>query len=113
MGTRGREIVGSRREEIVNLLEPKQWYDRTNCGYEAPDDPFVETVIDQNIKGEQCAIDVYQKLAGETKECDPVTYETVLEILRDEIEHEEDLQGLAEDLDHMKTRFKQWIEETG
>ncbi|MBN1178568.1 MAG: ferritin [Anaerolineae bacterium] len=86
------------------LLEPKNWYEMTNCGYEVPDDPYVEVLIDQNIKGEQCAIDVYQELANLTREADPVTYEIVLQILTDEVEHEEDLQALAEDIQLMKER---------
>ena len=32
---------------------------------------------------------------------DPVTYNIVLQILQDEVEHEEDLQSLAEDLELM------------
>lgn len=26
------------------VTEPKQWYDVTSCGYEAPNDPFVEAI---------------------------------------------------------------------
>jgi bacterioferritin len=86
------------------LLEPKNWYEMTNCGYEVPADPYVEVLIAQNIKGEQCAIDVYQELAALTREADPVTYEIVLQILTDEVEHEEDLQALEEDIQLMKER---------
>jgi hypothetical protein len=34
----------------------------TNCGYEAPEDPYVEVLLEQNIKGEQCAIGAYQPI---------------------------------------------------
>ena len=85
-------------------LTPKDWYETTNCGYEAPEDPYVEVLLDQNIKGEQCAIGVYQKLVERTKEADPLTYNIVLQILTDEVEHEEDLQALLEDLQLMKER---------
>ena len=86
------------------LLEPKNWYEMTNCGYEVPEDPYVEVLIEQNIKGEQCAIDVYQELAALTRDTDPITYEIVLQILTDEVEHEEDLQALEEDIQLMKER---------
>ena len=86
------------------LLKPEDWYKMTNCGYEAPEDPYVEVLLDQNIKGEQCAIGAYQQLVELTKEADPVTYEMALSILTDEIEHEEDLQALAEDIQLMKER---------
>jgi bacterioferritin len=79
------------------IPEPKDWYQHTNCAYDAPTDPHVRTLLEQNIKGEQCAIEVYRKLVDLTKDKDPVTYNTVLTILSDEVEHEEDLQSLLED----------------
>jgi bacterioferritin len=27
------------------VTEPKKWYDVTSCGYDAPNDPFVETIL--------------------------------------------------------------------
>ena len=80
------------------LVEPKDWYKHTNCGYEAPKNPKVMVLLKQNIKGEQCAIKVYDKLAKMTKDKDPLTYNLVLDILNDEIEHEEDLEALLEDM---------------
>ena len=55
----------------------------------------------QNIKGERCAIGFYKKLLEATQGKDPVTYNIVLQILQDEVAHEEDLQSLAEDLELM------------
>ena len=86
------------------LLSPAKWFTETNCGYDAPEDPFVKEILDQNIAGERCAISVYQKLLSTTKEADPITYNTVLGILADEVEHEEDLQSLAEDLESLLPR---------
>lgn len=86
------------------LLKPEDWYKMTNCGYEAPEDPYVEVLLEQNIKGEQCAIGVYHRLVGLTRDADPVTHEIVLSILTDEVEHEEDLQAIAEDIQLMKER---------
>jgi bacterioferritin len=85
-------------------LSPAVWLEQTHCGYDAPADPFVKTVLDQNIKGEQCAIEVYQKLLQRVKDADPVTYNIVLTILQQEVEHEEDLQALDEDLDSLMMR---------
>jgi bacterioferritin len=79
--------------------KPEQWYKLTNCGYEAPDNPFVETILKQNIKGEQCAIGVYQSLMQQTISADPVTYNILLQILEQEVDHEEDLQALLEDFE--------------
>lgn len=83
------------------LLSPEDWYKKTNCGYDAPEDPSVFTLLDQNIKGEQCAIMTYQSLLTKVKDKDHVTYNMVLGILADEVEHEEDLQAIVEDLDVM------------
>jgi bacterioferritin len=79
------------------VTRPDQWGEFANCGYEPPDDPFVKTLLEQNIKGEQCAIGVYSKLLAITRDKDPVTYNMVLTILQQEVEHEEDLQALLED----------------
>jgi len=83
------------------VLSPEDWFKLTSCGYDAPADPYVEEVLDQNIKGEQCAIKVYNELLDITREGDPVTYNIILAILTDEVEHEEDLSALKEDLELM------------
>lgn len=80
------------------LLEPKEWYDFTNCGYDKPANPDLRILLDQNIKGEQCAIAVYKNLMDYTKDKDPVTFDIALQILTDEIEHEEDLEAIKEDI---------------
>ena len=83
------------------IIDPKDWSKYTHCGYDAPTSAFVKDILAQNIKGEQCAIDVYQKLQTLVREKDPVTYNIVLTILQQEVEHEEDLQALDEDLDSL------------
>jgi len=83
------------------LLEPKEWYAHTNCGYEKPSDPDVRVLLDQNIKGEQCAISVYKKIIDYTKDKDPVTCDMALKIIEDEIMHEEDLENIKEDIAKM------------
>lgn len=83
------------------LLKPEEWYLQTHCGYDAPEDPFVRVILEQNIKGEQCAIGVYQNLLQLVKDKDPVTYNIVLTILQQEVEHEEDLQSLEEDIESL------------
>lgn len=97
------EMVSNRIIQLggTPLTTPKLWFDKTNCGYDAPEDPFVKAIIEQNIKGEQCAIDVYHALLAETGMKDPVTYNMAVQILQDEVEHEEDLQSLMEDLESL------------
>ncbi len=88
------------------LISPDKWLTNTHCGYDAPTDPFVKEILAQNIKGEQCAIDVYQQILKIVRDADPVTYNIVLTILQDEVEHEEDLQSLDEDLDSLMMRSR-------
>lgn len=85
----------------VPPITPQKWFELTNCGYDAPDDPYVRTILGQNIKGEQCAISVYNSLIEEVGLKDPVTYNMAVQILQDEVAHEEDLQALLEDLEVM------------
>jgi bacterioferritin len=80
------------------LLNPKDWLKETNCGYDEPKDPDVKKLLKQNIKGEQCAINVYKKLAEYVKGKDEITYHLVLEILEDEVEHEDDLEAIVDDM---------------
>lgn len=88
------------------ILEPSEWYTHSNCGYDAPADEYVTAILEQNIRGEQCAINVYEKIMEFTKDKDMVTYDLALKILEDEVEHEEDLQSLAEDMELMMARLK-------
>ena len=81
------------------LLTPQDWYKETNCGYDAPEESDVKTLLEQNIKGEQCAIEVYKKLVDFVKDKDIITYNMAIEILADEIEHEEDLESIQQDIE--------------
>jgi bacterioferritin len=86
------------------ITEPKKWYEWSGCGYNPPNDEYVKTILNQNIDGERCAISYYNELMKKTKDTDMITYNMVLTILNQEVEHEEDLQALLEDLDLMVKR---------
>lgn len=83
------------------LINPEQWKKESNCGYDEPGNPNTKKLLEQNIKGEQCAIDVYSKLLKMVEGKDAITAHLVLEILEDEVKHEEDLEAI---LDDMKTK---------
>lgn len=86
------------------VVHPRDWMSTSPCAYDAPVDPLVSTLLDQNIAGEQCAIGVYKDLMDLTKDKDPVTWNLALTILQQEVEHEEDLQSLREDVDLLLRR---------
>ena len=88
------------------LLSPQDWFTHTNCGYDAPTDANVLPILQQAIKGEQCAIGIYSELVSITKDKDIVTYDMVSQILADEVEHEEDLQALYDDIHEFIAEIK-------
>jgi bacterioferritin len=100
------ELISARIIQLggIPVLSPEEWFKKTNCGYDAPVDPYVEEILNQNIKGEQCAIRVYNELLDITRTADPVTYNVILQIIFQEVEHEEDLTALKEDLELMLER---------
>ncbi len=83
-------------------IAPDVWLKESICGYLAPTNPDALTLVAQNIQGERCAIEVYQKLLEMVQGKDAVTEHLVREILSDELEHEQDL----EDLHHSCTPNK-------
>ena len=90
----------------VVLLSPTDWMSHTNCGYEAPSNFDVVNILEDAIKGEQCAITVYSQIADLTRNKDIVTYDMVSRILADEVEHEEDLQALHDDISEFLESIK-------
>ena len=89
------------------LLHPQEWFKQTNCGYDAPTQYNVVNILEEAIKGEQCAISVYSEIAETTRNKDIVTYDIVSQILADEVEHEEDLQALHDDITEFVTELKE------
>jgi len=100
------EMVSTRIIQLggTPVLTPEGWAKTSPCAYDAPADTYVAVLLDQNIAGEQCAITTYKNIMDATFGKDMITYNLALTILEQEVEHEEDLQGLREDLDLMVSR---------
>ena len=77
-------------------IAPDQWLKESTCGYLAPANPQAEVLLQQNLQGERCAIEVYAKLLEMVKDKDLVTKYLIREILEDELEHEQDLEDLQQ-----------------
>jgi bacterioferritin len=89
-------------ERIIQLggtpiADPKQFFEKTNCGYEVPNKD-VKKALNDAIKGEGCAIGVYHRIAKLTRDSDPITYQLILHIMEEEEDHEEKFENL---LDYM------------
>ncbi|HOZ29791.1 MAG TPA: ferritin-like domain-containing protein [Bacteroidales bacterium] len=88
------------------LLNPNQWTKFAKCDYEEPIDPYVEEILNQNLRGERCAIQRYQDIAEFTSGKDHATHQMAVQILNEELEHEEDIEAWINDLDRMREDFK-------
>ena len=58
----------------------------------------VDRLLDQNIKGERCAICVYQKILDYVRGKDMITGHIIRHILQEEVEHEQDLEDIQRDI---------------
>jgi bacterioferritin len=88
------------------VLHPADWFKLSKCDYDTPSDPYVETVLHQNLHGERCAIRRYKDLADFTNGKDHTTHQMVTTILNEELEHEQDIEDWIADLKRMKEDIK-------
>jgi bacterioferritin len=79
------------------LADPMKLVQASNEGYPTPptDATDFDGIVKAVIAAEQGAIGVYNKLAKKTAGKDPITYELVVHILGEEVEHEDDFENLA------------------
>jgi bacterioferritin len=78
------------------LMHPKEWLEESGCGFTAPTDSAVKVILEQNIKGEQCAIKAYNHILEVIGTKDPTSTAMITSILNDEIKHEKDLTEILE-----------------
>ena len=111
-GAVAKELEGIAKEELEHanelaeriiqlggrpIVDPKEYYSKTNCGYEVPTED-VKKALEAGIKGERCAIDVYKKIAEMAKGKDEITYQLMIHIMKEEIEHEQRFENLVEEI---------------
>jgi bacterioferritin len=88
------------------VLNPTEWTKLARCSYDEPSDPYIETILEQNLKGERCAIQRYQEIADFTNGKDLTTHQMAVTILNEEVEHENDIEDWITDINRMKDEFK-------
>jgi bacterioferritin len=88
------------------VTNPKDWFKLGRCKYDAPDDPYVEVILEQNLKGERCAIQRYKEIADFTNGKDHTTHQMATTILNEELEHENDIEEWITDIRRMKEELK-------
>ncbi len=84
------------------VLTPNKWSELARCQYEEPNDPYVEVILEQNLRGERCAIQRYEEIASFTNGKDHATYQMAISILNDELEHEHDIEDWITDIERLK-----------
>lgn len=84
------------------LINPDQWKKFAKCDYDEPADPYIEVILEQNLRGERCAIQRYQSLAAFAEGKDYATYQMAITILNDELEHEHDIEDFLADIERLK-----------
>ena len=84
------------------ILNPSEWVKFSKCNYEEPTDPYIETILEQNLRGERCAIKRYEEIADYTNGKDYSTYQMAVTILDEELEHEHDIEDWLTDINRLK-----------
>ena len=88
------------------VLTPEDWLKLGACGYDSPADAYVEAILEQNLKGERCAIERYKGIADFTNGKDHTTHQIATTILNEELEHEQDIEDWILDIQRMKEDLK-------
>ncbi|HNQ36847.1 MAG: hypothetical protein KA780_10600 [Prolixibacteraceae bacterium] len=88
------------------VINPKEWTNWARCAYDEPADPYIEVILEQNLKGERCAIERYKEIADFTSGKDHTTHQMAVQILNEEVEHENDIEDWLADLERMKEEWK-------
>ncbi len=88
------------------VINPENWTKLARCTYDEPADPYIEVILEQNLKGERCAIQRYKDIADFTNGKDHSTHQMAVTILNEELEHENDIEDWLTDIKRMKDEFR-------
>ena len=88
------------------VINPSDWTKLARCPYDEPSDPYIEVILEQNLDAERCAIQRYQEIADLTEGKDHSTHQMAVQILNEELEHENDIEDWITDLNRMKEEWK-------
>lgn len=80
------------------VLNPDNWSHVAQCKYDEPKDPYIMKLLEQNLTAERCAIARYQKICDMTYGKDYDTFRVSAKILKEEIEHEQEIGDFVLDI---------------
>ncbi len=78
------------------VVDISKLVETSNEGYPTPpaNEKDFEAIVQTVIKAERGAIEAYNKLAQKTHGKDPITYNLIIDILSEEVEHEDEFESL-------------------
>ncbi len=79
------------------LLNPNDWEKYAKCKYDAPHIPDTKVLVNQNLIAERCAVGKYQQICEFCQGKDYETFRISRKILKEELEHEQEMQDLIND----------------
>ena len=80
------------------ILNPNEFEQVASCRYEAPTEPYIMNLLKQNLDAERCAIVRYQQICDMTFGKDYATFKMATDILKEELEHEQEISDFEEDI---------------
>lgn len=81
------------------VLNPEDWMRIAKCRYEAPTEACTTQVLKQNLTAERCAVSHYQQLCVLCNGIDYVTLRLAEKILKEEVEHEQEIEDFIQDIE--------------
>ena len=84
----------------VPILDPEDWKKHAKCKYDAPTISDTKVLVAQNLVAERCAIERYQHICKICHETDFETFRVARKILKEEIEHEQELEDFETDFNY-------------
>lgn len=80
------------------ILDPKDFENVAQCRYDAPNNPYIMNLLEQNLVAERCAVTRYQGICEMTFGKDFETFRVSAKILKEELEHEQEMGDFIEDI---------------
>lgn len=88
------------------ILNPDDWSKIAKCKYESPINEDTFSLVKQNLDSERCAIGRYQGICDLTFGKDYETYRISEHILKEEIDHEQEMEDFLKDMSVAKNYYK-------
>ena len=88
------------------ILNPSEWDNIAHCKYIAPHNFDVVALVKDNLEAERCAIGRYEGICDLTHSSDYETFRLSRKILKEEIEHEQEMEDFMADFETAKQYMK-------